>query len=176
MKIPGGIVATCKTGCCQNGARDKEHGATSKCNHLSMLIDIKPESINRLDHIVKSNFNRTHPPTQRPATHSGVPERRLLRRGVCAFSLLSGVESGATTVGPRCATCCAYVLKRLCIFRQLGHRWPGPAGKCTTASNNMRNTSHNADQPLSQRIPPQKIIKNANICPYANVYVPECLK
>ena len=51
--------------------------------------------------------------------------------------------------------------------------FPAPAtggpGRCRKMhkrfNNYQRNTSHNADQPLSQRIPPQKVIKKRTYTP-----------
>ena len=87
-----------------------------------------------------------------------------------SFCLLSGVESVATTVGPRCATCCA-------CFEAFVHCCgrPGPpvaelpenaqtlqnicATRRTTSANRFRNGFH----------PPKE--SKTQIDPYANVYV-----
>ena len=80
------------------------------------------------------------------------------REGVSSrFFIFSGVESLAKTIGWRCATCCAYFLKRLSIFRPASATGgPGRPANGQTLPKNRRNTSHNVNQSFSQGIPPQK--------------------
>ena len=91
--------------------------------------------------------------------------------------MFSGVESLAKTIGRRCATCCAYFLKCLCIFRPARAtcgRDRKMHKRCKTYAQHV--AQRNVDQSFSQRIPPQKVIKITQIYPHANVYMLEHLK